>query len=111
MDNNAKLILGVGAAIMLIVILFMGIAFWSKPSADEIQQAKVEAVESSVKSKIISALSSDMEKAYMYGQIDAINGDIKIGKKDSIWHYTDSPWDGAKPEDIPSTTLPVKGIK
>ena len=39
-----------------------------------------------------------MSKAYFEGQKDAINGDVRIAIKDSVYIWTKSCWnDGAKP--------------
>lgn len=41
-------------------------------------------------------IQSALEKAYFEGQKDAINNDIRISFKDSIYHWVKSPWNNGK---------------
>lgn len=73
------------------------------------------------KLKVISEhIVKRMEYAYMEGQKDALEGDVRIEKGDSVWTYIKTPWDSDSvtiivdgeyctvPRGIPSTTAPVK---
>jgi hypothetical protein len=55
-----------------------------------------------------------MELAYLYGQSDALSGDIRVAKNDSVWYYTRTPWDS--PNDsahqaIPDFTVPIERLE
>lgn len=48
------------------------------------------------KDKFKNAFQECAERAYFEGQKDAINGDIRIARIDSIYVWKKSPWDSGK---------------
>ncbi len=64
-----------------------------------------------IKAPTDSTVQGRMEYSYLEGQRDALTGNIRVEKQDSMWLFTKSPWDadsGSKYAAIPKVTIPIK---
>lgn len=57
------------------------------------------------KEATLKVIRVSMEYGYMEGQKDALSEDIKIERRDSVWVYKKSPWNGKT--EIPDVIVPV----
>lgn len=87
--------------ILLAVTLAVGFLVYDSRKNVKIKEAQKEILDT-----VQKIVTEKMEYAYMEGQRDAVSGDVRIEKSDSVWVYTKSPWDGKQV--IPETSVPVE---
>jgi len=69
--------------------MLVGTIVWTPAVVKKSEVPKIEISE--VQLKQMNKLAS--EYAYFEGQRDALEGDIRVAKKDSAWIWVKSPWD------------------
>jgi len=78
---NWKLTALISIATLFIILSFVSLA-----------NSKTE--EKETKNELVGTVTATMEYAYMEGQRDYAEGDIRIKKVGDDWEWTSSPWDG-----------------
>jgi hypothetical protein len=77
-----RVVLAILAVFSLVFVVFNIIIFVKKSEAKE--------------TRFVISIQEDLEKAYYEGQRDALEGDIRIKKVDSVYLWTKSCWDSGK---------------
>jgi len=75
----------IGIAFTLCSALGIGVLMINNSNSNDAQEEIVH--------NIHQLMRSNMESAYMDGQIDALQGKVRITETDSNWFYNISPWD------------------
>lgn len=80
---------------LIVFVVIPAVFLLCIPTSDNIEQIKED-------------LIGELEMAYFERQRDALEGNVRIEKRDSTWHWVKSPWDsGREPIFDPSKDAPV----